>query len=127
MNSLKGVYASLVAQEKLAAEKAADSTAGMDDQTKLAMQQALDYDLVGRRLAHQVFDDLMKEATAEMPVGHGPGHRHEDGRPCAPHCEHHGKAREHAEKRASLEHDILARMAQDPAYVSELIARHAGK
>jgi hypothetical protein len=123
MNSLKDVYHQLVEHEKVAA---AGAPAGIDDdeQTKLAMQQARDYDEVGRQLARQVFADLVKEATAHMPVGHGPGHKHEDGMPCPPHCEHHARGGAHAEKRASLTRSILDRMGRDPAYLAELVAKH---
>ena len=123
MNSLKEVYLSLLEHEKRATE-AAPPQAAASDQAKLALQQAGDYDEVGRALARQVFAEQVKEATAHLPVGHGPGRKHEDGLPCSPHCEHHGKGSEHAEKRASLERAILDRMARDPAYVTELIARH---
>jgi hypothetical protein len=123
MNSLKDVYQSLLDHEKRAAE-ASDPQATASDQAKLAMQQADDYDQVGRALARQVFADQIKEATAHLPMGHGPGHKHEDGMPCSPHCEHHGKGTQHAEKKASLERAILDRMARDPAYLAELIAKH---
>ncbi len=124
MNSLKDVYQGLVELEKRAEAERADPQGALTDQAKLAMQQAQDYDQVGRALARQVFADQIKEATAHLPVGHGPGHKHEDGLPCAPHCEHHGKGAEHAEKRASLERAILDRMARDPAYLAGLIAKH---
>jgi hypothetical protein len=112
MDSLKDVYHSLVEHEKVGAARA---PAGI---------QAYDYDQVGRELARQVFRDMVKEATAHMPVGHGPGHKHEDGMPCAPHCEHHARGGAHAEKRASLKESILERMGRDPEYLAELIAKH---
>ena len=125
MNSLKDVYYKLVEQEeKVAAAAAAPNRAGVDDQTKLAMQQAMDYDQVGRELARHVFSDVVKEATEQLPVGHGPGHKHEDGFPCPPHCEHHGHGAAHAEKKASLQRAILSRMERDPHYVAELVARY---
>lgn len=124
MNSLKDVYSRLVEHEKLAAAQAGGRNQPVDEQTKLAMQQASDYDLVGRVLARQVFDDLVKEATAHLPVGHGPGHKHQDGAPCNERCAEHRPGAEHAEKRASLERSILDRMARDPAYVAALVARH---
>jgi hypothetical protein len=123
MNSLKEVYQSLLDHEKRAAETT-DPQAAASDQAKLAMQQAHDYDQVGRALARQVFADQIKEATAHLPVGHGAGHKHEDGIPCTPHCEHHGRGSGHAEKKASLERAILERMARDPGYVAELVAKH---
>ena len=124
MNSLKDVYLSLVEHEKVAAQQAAGPAELADEQTKLAMQQAHDYDMVGRELARHVVLDLVKQASEHLPMGHGPGHKHEDGLPCAPHCEHHGRGAAHAEKRASLQQSILDRMERDPQYVAELIARH---
>jgi hypothetical protein len=124
MNSLKEVYTRLVEHEKVAVAQAEDPAANADEQTKLAVQQAFDYDQVGRELARHVFSDLVKEATEHLPVGHGPGHRHEDGLPCPPHCEHHGHGAAHAEKKASLQRTILDRMERDPQYVAELIAKH---
>jgi hypothetical protein len=126
MNSLKEVYQNLVEHEKTAGAAVAEPTPPEDEQTKLAMQQASDYDEVGRELARHVFRDLVKEATEHMPEGHGPGHKHEDGMPCPPECEHHGRGAAHAEKKASLERSILERMQRNPAYVAELIAKHHG-
>ena len=126
MDSLKDVYHKLVEQEKVAAGSTPPGFDADDEQVKLAMQQAHDYDQVGRELARQVFSDLVKEATAHLPVGHGPGHKHEDGIPCAPHCEQHARGGAHGEKRASLKQSILERMGRDPAYVADLIARHRG-
>jgi hypothetical protein len=127
MNSLKDVYNRLVEQEKTAAARAADPTSGMDEQSKLAMQRAADYEEVGRELARHAFREAIKEAAEHLPMGHGPGHRHEDGLPCGPHCEHHGKGAGHAEKKASIERAILDRMARDPEYVAELVARHRSR
>jgi hypothetical protein len=123
MNSLKDVHSALVEHEKLASAQAGDRNGPVDEQTKLAMQQAADYDLVGRVLARQVFDDYVKEASEHFPVGHGPGHKHEDGMPCSERCEQHRRGVEHAEKKASLERSILERMARDPNYLAELVAR----
>jgi hypothetical protein len=123
MNSLKDVYHKLAEHEKVVAE-VPDNPGDADEQTKLAMQQAMDYDQVGRELARHVFADLLKEAAEHIPVGHGPGHKHEDGIPCPPHCEHHGRGAAHAEKKASLQRAILDRMERDPQYVAELVARH---
>jgi hypothetical protein len=126
MNSLKDVYQSLVEHEKTAAQAQPASPQLDNEQTKLAMQQALDYDHVGRELARHVFRDMVKEAAEHMPMGHGPGHKHEDGMPCRADCEHHGKGAAHAEKQASLEQVILDRMQSDPAYFAELVAKHRG-
>jgi hypothetical protein len=122
MRSLKDVYTTLVEHEKTAEQ----TVLADDEQTKLALQQAYDYDQVGRELGRQVFRDLVKEATAHLPVGHGPEHKHEDGMPCMPSCAHHGGGGGHGEKRASMQRAILDRMARDPAYLAELIARHRG-
>lgn len=124
MRSLKDVYTTLVEHEKTAAEAMVPGGPADDEQTKLAMQQAYDYDQVGRELGRQVFRDLVKEATAHMPAGHGPGHKHEDGMPCPPECPHHARGGAHAEKRASLQREILNRMGRDPAYLAQVIARH---
>jgi hypothetical protein len=123
MNSLKDVYHQLVEHEKVAAA-AEEPSRGSEAQIKLAMQQAMDYDQVGRELARHVFTDLAKEAAEHMPAGHGPGHKHEDGLPCAPHCQHHGHGSMNAEKKASLQRSILDRMERDPQYVAQLVARH---
>lgn len=124
MRSLKDVYNGMLAHEKTAAAAtAAPGGPPGDEQTKLALQQALAYEEVGRELGRQVFADVVKEASEHLPVGHGPGHRHEDGMPCAPGCEHHARGGAHAEKRASLQRQILERMASDPAYLADLIAR----
>jgi hypothetical protein len=127
MNSLKDVLVALEEREKLAAEQPEARIDPTDEQTKLAMQQAYDYDQVGRHLARQVHQDRVKEAAEHMPLGHGPGHKHDDGLPCAPHCEHHGHGAAHTEKKASLQRAILERMQRDPAYVAELVARHSGR
>jgi hypothetical protein len=124
MRSLKDVYTRLVEHEKVAAAGGTQAGPEEDEQTKLALQQAYDYHQVGEELGRQVFRDLVKEATAHMPVGHGPGHRHEDGMPCGPSCAHHARGGAHAEKRASLARGIFERMIRDPAYLAELVARH---
>src|SRR5690349_80301 len=124
MESLRDVYLNLVEQEKVAAQAGSEPAAGVDEQAKLAMEQAYEYDQVGRALAHQVFYDLAKEASAHLPVGHGSGQRHEDGMPCHPGCKEHGKGVQHGEKRAALQQAILAKMAADPEYVAALVAKH---
>jgi len=122
MRSLKDVYVTMVEHEKTAQANVPGALPD-DEQTKLALQQAYEYDQVGRELGRQVFRDMVKEATDHMPMGHGPGHKHEDGMPCGPSCQHHARGSAHAEKRASLQRQILDRMASDPAYLAELLAR----
>ena len=126
MKSLKEVYASLTEVEKQAAaqENATPEQLweNLSDQEKLAWQQAQDYDQVGRILAHQVYDGLAKEAAAYPSVGHGEGTVHEDGQPCSPDCE----VVVEYEKHAALRQLVLDKMASDPNYVAQLIAKHPG-
>jgi hypothetical protein len=63
-----------------------------------------------------------------MPVGHGLGKKHEDGMPCTPECPKFAEEAgggEGGEKKAHVKAEILDRMAKDPAYVAQLIQKHA--
>jgi len=118
MNSLKEVYQALSQTEKVAEEQQAE----LSDQEKVAYQQASDYDTVGRVLAHQVYGDMVKQAAAHLPEGHGEGNRHSDGFPCSDDCGGY-VADESSEKVAYVKQQILERMAQDPDYVAALVAK----
>src|SRR5574343_506811 len=120
MNSLKEVYQSLDQTEKVAEEQQVE----VAEQTKLAYQQAMEYDEVGRALARQVYGDMVKSAAAHLPEGHGEGFRHSDGWPCADDCGGYTQQAEGNDKVASVKEAILERMAQDPDYVAALIAKH---
>ena len=123
MNSLKEVFEGIrnADQQKTAAvQEQEQPQAEVEDG---AMKTAADYENIGRALAHTVFEDLVKEAVAQMPEGHGDGYRHDDGVPCTEECAEHGGG----EKTAAAKTAILERMASDPNYVAHLIAKHQDK
>lgn len=133
MNSLKEVYGALVTadHEKVAAESPAEYDEAM-------VKQAEEYYQVGQILADHVFADLVKEAVdAEMPAA--PEEEKKDkvqellakARGEAPKEEKKKEGEEEEEeesegeeKKAHLKAAILQRMAQDPEYVSALVAKH---
>ena len=100
MNSLKEVYGAIIEMEAAVAQTVEAETAPqgqvnfeqLSEQEKLAYQQALDYEEVGRRMARQVWDEFEKEAAAN--------------------------------ETGSLQEQILARMAEDPQYTAELLAKY---
>lgn len=144
MNSLKEVYSGLVQQDhvKVAQVRAAQ---GLPPQVDLSqvdpglLKQAQDYDRIGRILAQHVFVDLIKEAVDEAGV---PEEKKEDEvakllamangeKPKEEAKAHEGEEtpaeekKEEEEKKAAAKQRILAKMAQDPQYVSYLISKHA--
>jgi hypothetical protein len=129
MKSLREAYQAITAkdQEKVAAVQQQTQQQTLDAPPEL-IKQAAEWDAVGRELAHHTFIEMMKEAAEDMPSGHGPGKKHEDGMPCTPECPKFAEealSGAEGEKRASAKAEILERMAQDPAYVAQLIQKHA--
>lgn len=124
MNSLKEVYGALLQSEQQV--KVAEDEEQVEQYVDGSLlKQAEDYDTVGRILAHQVFNDMVKQA---MPVGHGAGSRHDDdegGEVCSDWCE------KFASEQSDYGHDvksaILERMARNPEYVASLVQKHAHK
>lgn len=140
MNSLKEVYSGLVQQDqvKVAQVRAAQ---GLPPQVDLSqvdpglLKQAQDYDRIGRILAQHVFVDLIKEAVDEagvpeekkdeevaklLAMANGEKPKEEEAKEEAP-----AEEKKEEEKKASAKRRILAKMAQDPQYVSYLISKHA--
>lgn len=118
------------------------------------LKQAQDYDHIGRVLAHHVFADMIKQAMdEEMPdasedekkeglealmsaargekKGEG-GEKDEGEKKDEDEGEKKGEGEEkdedeeEGEKKASVRNAILQRMASEPEYVSQLIAKHYG-
>jgi hypothetical protein len=131
--SLRDMYNGLLSfeQEKIAAEKVAEQEAEVPAEL---VKMAQEYDEIGRGLARQVWNDMAKEA---MPVGHGPGSKHEDGEACPPSCSMHKKDDDEddkgdeeeggKEKKASLKAAILNKMASDPKYLSYIINKYTSR
>lgn len=140
MASLKDVYSTLVSQdqEKLAqaqvVENYGEAFVGVDNEL---LKQAEDYDHIGRTLAHGVMGDLLKEAVDdEMPEAgeeekkkklmalmakargepQGEGGKEDE----------EGSKEEAAEKKAYVASAVLAKMAQDPEYTQQLLAKYYG-
>lgn len=154
MESLKEVYGALTDQDHVkeaqaqATEQYGADFAGVDPEL---IKQAQDYDHIGRVLAHHVMTDLVKEALDEEAPGadedekenalagimaKARGEKSEDDKDedkesdeykkkmKAKESEGEGEGGEEGEKKASIKAAILDRMAQDPGYVSHLIAKH---
>jgi len=104
MNSLKSYYSRLVEidQEKTAAQN--EPQVEIADE---AIKQASDYENIGRALAHQVWDELVKEAEIQSTEQAA-----------------EAEAVEQNEKVASLKNAILQRMAEDPEYAAHLAAKY---
>jgi len=152
MNSLKEVF---VAMQERDHEKLAQAQAAAQYGPQFAevdadlLKQAQDYDHIGRVLAHSVFTDMIKDAMdAEMPDSSEEEKKEGleavmaaargEKKPAAKDEKKEEKAEGskdskaeeamegEAEKKASLRAAVLERMAQDPEYVSQLIAKHYG-
>jgi hypothetical protein len=149
MNSLKEVFTAMqghdhekVAQARAVAQHG-PSFANVDAEL---LKQAQDYDHVGRVLAHHVFADLIKQAMdEEMPDaseeekktglealmasarGEKKGDDDEDEDEKSEAAGEKDDEKEddaEEEKKASVRAAIIHRMARDPEYVSQLIAKH---
>jgi len=154
MESLKEVYGKLTEQDHVkeaqaqATEQYGADFTGVDPDL---IKQAQDYDHIGRVLAHHVMTDLVKEALEEEAPGadddekedalagimaKARGEKSEDDKDKGEDKEsdeykkkmkakeESGEGGEEGEKKASIKAAILDRMAQDPDYVSHLIAKH---
>lgn len=136
MNSLKEVYGALVESDQV--KTAEEGSTEFDEEL---VKQAEEYYQVGAILADHVFTDLVKEAVDEAmggapeeekkeqlqeilakARGEAPKEKKKEGegeegekKPMPP---------EEEEKKASLKAAILEKMAEDPEYVSALIAKH---
>jgi hypothetical protein len=138
MNSLKEVYSAMAEQDhvKVAQQQAVEQY-GTDfaDVDPELVKQAQDYDTVGRIMAHNVFGDLVKEAVDEaMPFASEEDKKKETKKVVA-------KAKgeksddddddkdeksddEGSEKQAQIRDAVLARMQEDPEYVSYLLSKY---
>lgn len=144
MNSLKEVYSNLTQHDhvKVAAARAAQGLPPQVDMSQFddeLIKRAQDYDQIGRVLAHHVYTDLVKQALDEAGV---PEEKKEDelarlmavarGEKPAEEKKEEAKdeggegEKKEAAKRAKKK-AILAKMAADPAYVSQLVAKHTGR
>lgn len=143
MQSLKEVYSGLVQQDqvKVAQVRAAQ---GLPPQVDLSqvdpdlLKQAQDYDQIGRILARHVFVDLVKEAMDEAGVPEEKKEEElakvlamangekkpEDEKKEGAGDEKKDEPAPEEEKKAAAKRAILAKMARDPKYVSQLIAKH---
>lgn len=139
MHSLKDVYSAMTEQDhtKLAQAEAVEQY-GHDfaDVDPSLVKTAQDYDTIGRVMAHNVFADLVKEAMDEaMPgapegekkkelakiLAKAKGEKSEDKDEDEDEDEDKGPV---SEKKASVQAAVLARMQQDPEYVSYLLSKY---
>ena len=138
MNSLKEVFGSLQEQDLVKqAQAEASQRYGIDmnDVDADLIKAAQDYDYMGRALAHTVMENIVKEAMEEempqasekekkktlaetMAIARG------EKKPAAKGEEEEDDEEEKSEKKASVRNAILQRMAEDPDYVSALVAKH---
>lgn len=141
MNSLKEVYNNLAHQdhEKVAQYNADHGIQDYSDIDADLLKQAQDYDSIGRIMAHNAFGDMLKQAAEDAL----PGVSEEDkakaiaallaaanNEPSAVTDEdedEEGTAPSVAEKKASIRDAVLERMAQDPAYVAQLVGKYYGR
>lgn len=118
------------------------------------IKQAQDYDHIGRTLAHVVFADMVKQAVDEaMPaasesdkksafeeamasaMGGGKKEKkegederdYEEKKPDDGEEKKDGEEKTSAAKLKAKKKKILAKMAADPAYMSQLVAKHFGR
>ena len=142
MNSLKEVFSALQEQDHVkeaqaqAVQQYGPDFAGADPDL---VKQAADYDSIGRILAHNVFSDMVKQAMdEEMPdasddekkkeydktMAMARGEKSEDKKEDKDKEKKKEGEGEGEEKHAQVKAAILRRMGEDPAYVSELIAKY---
>lgn len=134
MNSLKEVYGAIVEGDQV---KMAQARAHEVDPDEELLKQASDYYQVGQILAHNVFADMVKQAMEEeMPNASEDEKKKKleevmaKARGEEPKKEEKKDEKEgekEGEKMASVKLQILEKMAQDPAYVSQLIAKHSSR
>lgn len=147
MDSFKDVYTAMVDQDLVKEANAVASEqlgADMSFADTELLKQAQDYDYIGRSLAHQVLNDLVKEAMdEEMPYASEDKKKEETDKVMAKargeksdedkeSDEYKKKMKEKgdkdeeetSEKKASIQASIMQRMSEDPAYVSYLISKH---
>lgn len=146
MNSLKEVYGNMVQRdhEKVAQARAAHGLPpAMDQYSPELVKQAQAYDQIGRIMAHQAYVDLIKQAMDEAGIppemqeeelakllagGEKKEEKKEESKAEEKEKEEGGEAKEAmARKRLAAKKKIMAKMAQDPEYVSRLIAKYAGR
>lgn len=153
MNSLKEVYGAMAAQdqEKIAEARAAEAGVEYVEVDAALLKQAQDYDHIGRVLAHHVFVDMVKQAVDESMPGASEEEKSEEAKKMYDKATGEGESEEEkkkkeearrkaeegegegededegeSEKEAHVKQQILARMANDPEYVSHLVAKYYG-
>ena len=139
MNSLKEVYSSLQEQDLVKeAQAQASQQYGIDMRgtDPELIKAAQDYDYMGRSLAHTVMENLIKQAMDEEMPGASSDEKKKTLEETMAMARGEKKSEkkdedkdkeeksEMSEKKASIRNAILERMAEDPDYVSALIAKH---
>lgn len=134
MDSLKEVYFAMAEQDhtKLAQAQAVEQYGSefIDVDPEL-IKQAEDYDTVGRIMAHNVFNDMVKEAVDEEMIGAPEEEKKKEvakliakAKGEAPPEGEKEEEEPESEKKASIRNAVLHRMQQDPAYVSHLLSKY---